>query len=368
MINITSLFKRINNCFFRVDKKDKQLLLFYSPLGYKGNARYLFELYQSDNLELVYLINDRQNAGTDDAKELKNILYLNELSHVKKLNLYSRCKFLILTHGYGKLPIYFVFLKVIQLWHGVPIKKILLDCRKDSRKYTSKIMNWVYLYFYRLQLASYNHLYMPEESILSHLESAFNKKSSAILIGENLVSYNMASKVSVTNHTEQIKVLYAPTWRDGKDTVIEFAVSLIKLFKNNYDVNFKIKLHPFEQELLNSRLSIEERKYIISGNVDINDVIVDVDIIISDFSSLLIDIKPFKINTILFAPDYDEYINSREIYSEYLKYFEENIIITEVELIQQLSIEMENISKILIPKESLYPEELIAFIEGEDHR
>lgn len=210
-------------------------------------------------------------------------------------------------------------LKVINLWHWEPIKKIWFEIIKKSviKKYY-KILLLLYKNFFlnatiiwttwsEINKINLNIWHLTNKFIVTWLarnEIFFNKE---------LILNNIKDKINIW--TKKI-ILYAPTYRDNWEiyTPIKDINKLNNILeKNNYIL--LIKAHHWDK-----KINILESKYIINvsnKNYDIQELLYYTDILISDYSSLYIDFLLTDRPIIFYPFDLSEYLNNRNMYFDY---------------------------------------------------
>jgi CDP-ribitol ribitolphosphotransferase len=147
-------------------------------------------------------------------------------------------------------------------------------------------------------------------------------------------------------------VLYAPTFRgNGKKTAhtdthvlnLDYLAS-----KLNDDYIVLVKAHPFSK----NDFKFTSNKIIdISSTTDINKILPSVDILITDYSSVIFDALLLKINTILYVKDKDKYLKNRGLYYNIEDYNFGSIVKNEDELIRAIKNPIFNKEKASIIKE-----------------
>ena len=120
---------------------------------------------------------------------------------------------------------------------------------------------------------------------------------------------------------EDSKILfYAPTFRKNQE---ELGLSIFMLdWENLLDAAQKrfggiwvgaIRLHPNISHLAN-QLNLPENVYNLSDYPDIQEILAVSDICISDYSSTSIDFAVIKKPAFIYAPDFEDYKNDRDLY------------------------------------------------------
>ena len=212
--------------------------------------------------------------------------------------------------------------KLVQLWHGTPIKHIGLDNKTDKERNERK-RKWLgkNYTFDRFDL-----LFIDEKKYIPIFTSAFGISEHKIKVfgqirnkiwGDLNLKTKIVADLKLTSYSRII--LYAPTYRENS----EDNINLINNFLNKVSVDqlkeknaiLLVKLHPFltngaiyfPHDILDFANIIN-----ISSYVDIQELLLISDCLITDLSSSALDYsysgKPF----FSFFPDKEKYIISRD--------------------------------------------------------
>lgn len=281
---------------------------------YFDNPRFLFEYIKdnSNDIQVIWITKDKKLCNSKDIiyKYSFKAIYFSLIAEV-----------FVVSHS--TLSDLFIFInnnsrKVIQLWHGIPIKKIGMDdLRIEKSIYKEKIK---YIIFPFLK-ENYSLVISSSEEDLQNMKTAFNTEKVLIT---GYPRNDIFIKVESTKK-KKYKVLYAPTLRDNIDDEINlfddfgFDNEIVLNFLKSNEVYLDIKMHPANKIDSKFKNSIQ-CKYInfLESKIEINEIIREYSIIISDYSGIYVDYlltnKP-----IIFAPfDYEKYIKKdRELYYDY---------------------------------------------------
>lgn len=211
----------------------------------------------------------------------------------------------------------------INLWHGIPIKHMLLDENLSpdkfvnyfrhydifvsSSKYYTDIIRDSFLYEGKvLEVGGprFDQLFLPiEEEVYETLNIDRNKKI----------------------------IVYAPTFRKRGELEIKFDVDQIL---NSYgeEVVVVVKAHYLNYLNFKSDNIIDATQY-----TEINKLLQVADLLITDYSSLIFDYSLLNKKMILFQYDYEEYKEERGMYFDLADYFPNNIAYTTEQLYQKIS-------------------------------
>ncbi|MHA1374803.1 MAG: CDP-glycerol glycerophosphotransferase family protein [Promethearchaeota archaeon] len=302
---------------------DEKIIIFgmYSGRLYADNTKYLFEFLNEHSNNKVYWIAKNKEIITEIKKLNYKVVPYYSLQAIKLLR---KAKYVFLTHGHLDFPPvkFSPETKIILTWHGTPIKRINDDLKKSLiySKWTS---------FFKLDIR-YNdyvdYLLTPTRDEFEHqiLSSSFSIPKEKILdLGypkldilakKNSISVeNIRNKYEIPEKFERI-ILYCPTYRD--DHSLRFPISekelnnLEKLLQESNSL-FLMKGHYFVQ---NIDFEQYENIKIAPKGSDIQELYFITNILITDYSSTMLDFSIFDRPILLFPYDLDEYKKVRGMY------------------------------------------------------
>ena len=251
----------------------------------------------------------------------------------------ARAGVVVVTHGQGDANRYAIagaFL--VQLWHGIPLKRIGLDSPETTRVPRvpgAALLRRLVATLYRG--AAQRIRVMPAASHRSRgrLESAFGIGDGRVVVtGEPRVdvlsagtlTQRRAAATAVLTRTgpllpAQRAVLYAPTWRDGADdpavpTANEW-VEIIRLLEAHNAVLF-IRSHPLGEGAYAPPWS-SGRVRMLGADLlaDVTPALPRMDVLITDYSSLAYDVGLLSMPVLFLAPDAEQYARTRGFYGRY---------------------------------------------------
>lgn len=308
-------FIRIAMVLFRVFPIDQHKVVFssFSARSFSDNPRYIAEKIIEDKLPLdcVVVLNNKNEIGTLPTGirgvKYNSIRYLYEMATAKVWIDNTRKQPHILKR---KKQFY------IQTWHGgLSFKKVEKDAINsldeeyiktainDSKNIDVLLTNSVWG-FEQLRRCFW---YDGEITITGspRLDILFNYKKSDVIDLKN--EFNIGSDEHV--------VLYAPTFRKKDDFSVynvdfkKMAIALHERFGGKWKV--LVKLHP----------NIKDKGYIPPDGVmdvtqfpDINKLYIITDILLTDYSSSILDFMITYRPAFLFAVDIDDYTKDRDTY------------------------------------------------------
>lgn len=299
----------------------KNLWIFGAWFGekYFDNPKFLFEYVQEKyaDIEIIWITKDKSICNN------KDILYKYSFKAIYKS---LRGEVFIVTHS-TVMDIY-KFINnnsriVVQLWHGIPIKKIANDDKRYETSSTlKKIKRKLILTLFPFTKPLYRLTIASSEDDKKNMITAFNTIDKNVKV----TGYprNDVFKSNQKNCSE-FKILYAPTLRDKIDDEVnlfdDFGFDSKKVLEllESKNIYLDIKMHPANKIDVKFKNSINSN-YIkfLESKIEINEIIQDYSIVVSDYSGLYVDFL-LTDRPIIFAPfDYEKYITKdRELYYDY---------------------------------------------------
>ncbi|MDH5820950.1 CDP-glycerol glycerophosphotransferase family protein [Acinetobacter pseudolwoffii] len=310
---IDKLFKQLVYFFSGWIKRDSSKWVFASHNDFGDNARYLFQdTYNPKNIRKIWIATNKneyhlvKNLGYECY--LKGSLKAKYHALTAKKYIYT-CYISDIGYQYSRNAI------CINLWHGIPLKKIEFDIQQGalSKKFNGSLLSRLkHPEIYR----KHDYVLCPSNYIYEYsFASAFKISEAQTLkfaYPRSIFLKNMTKKVTHKNF------LYVPTWRDnGRDllSVQTLDLNLIDQFCRERDCYFNIKFHP------NTNIEVDVDRYtnisIIGNKDDPNRCLADADFLITDYSSIFFDYLVFNKPILFYVYDEMEYKSeSREIYPQ----------------------------------------------------
>lgn len=321
--------------------RHKNLWVFGSMRGksYLDNARYLFEYVNAENQVRAiwisknkFLVRRLQQEGFEAYYEysLKAVWYC------------ARAKVAVVTHRGNRrlsdLPFYLLSKKtaIIQLWHGVGLKKTAFDDKTFSFQHDESSLMWVIKAYVKKILFPYldyvNHpklVLALAENTQKIFSNAFRVPLDSVVItgyprNDVLLRNECVSREGSNNERIQ-KIIYMPTFRGGESSEFDlferygFDVQVMEayLYKENFRLD--IKLHPFNfpsKKVLNQLVASELINIIECDHV--YDVLHEYAMLITDYSSVYFDYLLLD-RPIIYSPfDKEHYLEEeRQFYFDY---------------------------------------------------
>jgi len=312
------IFRYIVQIFLDIFPRNSELWVIGGWYGtkYSDNSKYLFEYIVNQDEVTIYWVAKKRSLVKTISEKGYPVLYCYSL---KGILVQLLCGVAIVNQSTkSDLQEYFIANKVkkIQLWHGIPMKKIGFDARVRS-SCSFSILDSIKL----LVQDNYQLIISCGEESTKKFTSAFRCNPSSVIATGFPRNIVFNKKGVVGEH--KFSCIYMPTFRGsiGSEFELLSMADLITLEKeiiiNN--VHFAFRLHPVNHFSCDVMEYINSSEYLsINTDDDIYTSINNYDCLVTDFSSIYFDFllsgKP-----IVFAPfDKTEYLTQdRELYYEY---------------------------------------------------
>lgn len=206
--------------------------------------------------------------------------------------------------------------KIIQLWHGTPIKKILFDLpQHQSKTLKNRLLELMTRNFH---LVVCNH----PEGVQAFKNSFRNSRVELLGCPRNDFLYNLTPPASLCEMlTGKQILLYCPTFRDSGDSP-KLTTNLLQQLDDFCAQNnalFLVKRHPHDSTKANFD-GFRNIKDITTSVGEVNEILPFVHLLISDYSSIIFDYVNTNRPFILYCPDYQDYLtNNRQLYYDYFQ-------------------------------------------------
>ena len=315
--------------------KNEKIWVFGAIRGekYMDNSAYLFEfIHNNSDIKAIWISKNREVIRNLRAKGYSAYYEYTE----DALYYASHAKVAFITHRANRnkadLPFYAFSkeTKIVQLWHGIPLKKIAFDDTIFSFKENEKSLR------YRLKKNI-------KKKCFPFLEFV-NKPSMVIALSyETQKIFTQAfrietHKVKITGYprndilflksnlvNNKKKIIYMPTFRgkvaESPDilSLFDFDVEKMDTFLEEKNLILDIKLHPFNKPAKKSLELLEKAKNINLIKIDdIYSSLNEYSILITDYSSIYFDFLLLN-RPLIFTPfDKEKYTEeNREFYFKY---------------------------------------------------
>ena len=252
----------------------------------------------------------------------------------------ARAGVLVVTHGLGDVNRYAnggAF--VVQLWHGIPLKRIGLDSPA-----TTQVPNVPGSWLLRRAVAVLYHAAAQRIRVLpaaSHrargrLESAFGLGDDRVVVtGEPRVDVLSAGSLDDARNAASAMlrgvlgdlpaaartILYAPTWRDGAaDPALPTADEWIRILRvlEKQDAVLLVRSHPLGAGGYAPPLPSQRVRALGAALLpDVTPALPAIDVLVTDYSSLAYDVGLLRMPVLYLAPDATEYARTRGFYGRF---------------------------------------------------
>ena len=253
-----------------------------------------------------------------------------------------RAGVVVVTHGLGDANRYGSggsFL--VQLWHGIPLKKIHLDS-PATFALGARMPAIVGTLLRRLYLRSTRAISLfpvPSELVAGRIRTAFGLEPSRVVVtgdprDEVLLRGTPASRAAASRRVlagagvvsglddGRRLVLFAPTWRDGQEdpgVPSEAERDALQLLAQELDLLILVRPHPLGVGAYRAAIEGADRLRMVGSESvpDVNTVLSAVDALVTDYSSVALDYSLRGGHIVWFAPDEAAYSKSRGLYEDY---------------------------------------------------
>lgn len=247
---------------------------------------------------------------------------------------------LVVTHGLGDVNRYAnggAF--VVQLWHGIPLKRIGLDSPATTQVPAvpgAPLLRRLVAGLYRGAAQRIRVLPAASHRSRGRLESAFGLGDDRVVVtGEPRVDVLSAGPSDERRAAANVRlgeavgdlppgvrvVLYAPTWRDGSaDPAVPTASEwdeIITVLEQN-DAVLLVRSHPLGEGDYTPPLQSGRVRMLGAAVIaDVTPVLAAVDVLVTDYSSLAYDVGLLRTPVLFLAPDAAEYARTRGFYGRF---------------------------------------------------
>lgn len=315
--------------------RTRDLWVFGSAVGLADGAWALWECAAEHGERAVWLTGDARDEREAHARGVRAV----PKGSVRGFWLTARAAVIVLTHGFGDVNRYGATGGVVvQLWHGIPLKRIGLDAEVTTagplpfaRRPTARVLGALYRRTqHRIRI-----LPAASELVRGRLESAFGLPTARVPVtGEprtDVLSRGTAAqrrtraRAELARHLGDIAedtqlVLYAPTWRDGDaDPGLPASADLGALHDALATGDAMLLVRSHHLGAGDYAALAGERVRMLGADVvsDVTPLLPGMDALITDYSSLAYDAALVPVPTLYFAPDLADYRRRRGFYGTY---------------------------------------------------
>jgi CDP-glycerol glycerophosphotransferase len=317
----------------------RDLWVFGSGPGVGEGALALYRFVRRENpgLTLLWLARDERDLAAARALGIPAVLKSSGRGLLATL----RARVIVVTHGFGDANRYGLrggF--VVQLWHGIPLKRINLDSPATLRTRLlpdSVTVRRMLRRMYRTAARSIDIMPAASEVSAARLRTAFDLPADRVvvtgdprddvLVGGDENDRNVAARALLfaqlgLDDTGRRVVLYAPTWRDGEvDPGIPSAAEwqAIAALLDASGSTLVLRPHPHGVGDYAPGLAVSEHVVLLDSArcTDVTPVLPAVDALVTDYSSIAYDFALLGRPIVFLAPDVEAYTASRGLYVDY---------------------------------------------------
>lgn len=307
--------------------------VFGSAVGIGDGALELWAIASAARHRALWLVGSRRDARDAAAR---GIPWAGKHS-LRGFWATARARVIVVTHGFGDVNRYAVSgAFVVQLWHGIPLKRIGLDSPETLRSAIlpgSAVVRRILAAMFRAAARRIRVLPAASHPVRARLESAFALPDDRVVVtGEPRVdvlsrgtvqSRRSAARAEIARVSGDLDptlrlVLYAPTWRDGEpDPAIPSASDWEALLDvlDRSDAALLVRSHPLGAGKYRPPVPTDRVRDLGSDLVgDVTPLLPGLDALITDYSSLAFDAALVPLPVLFLAPDLDRYERRRGFY------------------------------------------------------
>jgi CDP-glycerol glycerophosphotransferase len=251
-----------------------------------------------------------------------------------------RARVIVVTHGLGdanRFGVRGAF--VVQLWHGIPLKKIQLDSPVTFGSAAPSVVQQALRRAYRRTASAIRLMPAASELSASRLRTAFGLPSDRVVVtgdprDDVLSQGTEQSRVETARALLESTVgpladagliLYAPTWRDGErdpgvPSIEEWRLIDEYLAASNRVLVLRPHPHGIGDYGAGLRLSDRIRMLAAADQNDVTPVLPAIDLLVTDYSSIAYDFALTSRPIAFLAPDVERYTATRGLYEPYERF------------------------------------------------
>lgn len=309
--------------FFHIGKKNQNNWVLNSSGNnyFNYNSKYL-AIFLSENhpeINTYYVINDPNLRETlNNTYPQISFISANSFSGIERI---ASCGVWITSAG---LPIRGWKLNrkrlIVNLWHGVPLKRILL--MENNYSFFKRVV------FKQLVSKNYDYIMTPSSKLVPIMSRSFNVSESKVKVLGQPRNDDIAKPAKGIfrneghNWDDATKhILYAPTFRDEYKTDLfpfdDFDLVTINKFLEVNNIVIHLRVHQNEGDVVSAFLGDRIVELSNSKVGDITSSLNEFDLLITDYSSIYIDFLITQ-KPLLFLPyDREKYLENRGLNFDY---------------------------------------------------
>ncbi|WP_325982647.1 glycosyltransferase [Staphylococcus equorum] len=323
--------EKVRNIAFYINKREKirvrdKYILFESYHGsnFTGNIYSIFNSMVKKDLDFKYFIvlKDLNNPiRRKIEKEHKRNVEFVKYESYKYFKLLSKSKYLINDTSFMSYFIKRDSQIYVNTWHGTPIKKLGKDIESNFLNNHKNIQR---------NIAAADKLIFPNKFTSDTFVNSLDLNG--ILNADIGIYGNARMDLTINRDRNNLQkkykleedkkiVLYAPTWEenleDGKEYALKLSEEVSKIQETlGEDYKVYLKTHYFLYENIRKYVNNE---ILIPSWFETNELLVCVDMLITDYSSIMFDYLPLNRPVYFYLPNHNQYIEKRGIYIDIKK-------------------------------------------------
>ncbi|PSU29858.1 CDP-glycerol glycerophosphotransferase family protein [Photobacterium lutimaris] len=305
---------------------DKKIWVFGNAYGYKDNPKYVYEfLLKNEDHTVRPIWISKNNAVSDHGILGESYYYLS----LKGLYYQYRASAALLATGMNDVASFTLGNKqIIQLWHGIPIKKLLLDSVETSPiPPRFKYLNKVFFQLLKKKLNRYGMVCAVNEHNQHCLARAFGLRLDKVKVtGMPRHDVILESAKNAVKKTEKSKrILYAPTWHASLEDARNWLSQVLNPELLHYcqlnGISVDVSIHPLNQALATDTSLFHDVTLLQCD--DINEQLKNYDLLITDYSSIAFDFSILGRPVIFSCAEIEKYAKERGIYEDFISLLHE---------------------------------------------
>ncbi|EAK9939700.1 glycosyltransferase [Campylobacter lari] len=257
----------------------------------------------------VWVVNNINNVKSK-FKKMKNVIIIKRGSDLY-LKYLASAKYLI---NNVTFPDYFIRKegqRYLNTWHGTPIKYLGKNIKTGFMEHANVQRNFLHA----------THLIHPNLYTKDILENDYDIKDLfsgvSVLTGYPRVDLSLSNDISIKKDLgvkdDQKVLLYAPTWRGGLNKQYfdfeRLKNDILELQKSNFKILVSVH-HEIEHLFDNEQL----KDVLLPSYMEMNELLPIVDVLITDYSSVMFDFMVLERPIVCYVYDYEYYKQERGLY------------------------------------------------------
>ncbi|EAJ1254080.1 glycosyltransferase [Campylobacter lari] len=270
---------------------------------------YLLKQDEFKDYTHVWVVNNINNVKSK-FKKMKNVIIIKRGSDIY-LKYLASAKYLINNVTFSDYFIRKDGQRYLNTWHGTPIKYLGKKIKTGFMEHANVQRNFLHA----------THLIHPNLYTKDVLENDYDIKDLfsgvSILTGYPRIDLSLSNDVSIKNDLgikdDQKVLLYAPTWRGGLGTQYfdfeRLKNDILELQKSNFKILVSVH-HEIEYLFDNEQF----KDVLLPSYIEMNELLPIVDVLITDYSSVMFDFMVLERPIICYVYDYEYYKQERGLY------------------------------------------------------